>query len=91
MCMTLFKARHKHSVTNSNVASLHMTNQIILYISMRHLKDWSRSTMNEDRLTGLALLYIHQDKDTDKANIVVLIVQFHTRAKVCCGCKVVAN
>ena len=25
--------------------------------------------MTEDRLTGLALLYIHQDKETDKANI----------------------
>ena len=36
---------------------------------MRRLKDWSRSTMNEDRLTGLALLYIHQDKDIDKVNI----------------------
>ena len=39
------------------------------FSSMRRLKDWSRSTMNDDRLTGLALLYIHQDKDIDKVNI----------------------
>ena len=39
------------------------------FSSMRRLKDWSRSIMNEDRLTGLALLYIHQDKDIDKVNI----------------------
>ena len=79
--MTLFKARHKHSVTYNNIASLRMTNQIIFTlksnvvnefnISMQSLKDWSRSTMNEDRLTGLALL----DKDIDKVNIVDLIAQ----------------
>ena len=39
------------------------------FSSMRRLKDWSRSTMIEDRLTGLALLYIHRDKEISKANI----------------------
>ena len=28
---------------------------------MRRLKHWSRSTMTEDRLSGLASLFIHRD------------------------------
>ena len=36
---------------------------------LRRLKDWSRSTMTEERLNGLALLYIHQDKQIDKGKV----------------------
>ena len=39
------------------------------FSSMRRLKDWSRSTMTEERLNGLALMYIHQDKSIDKDSV----------------------
>ena len=39
------------------------------FSSLRRLKDWSRSSMAEDRLNGLALLYIHQDKFINKMKI----------------------
>ena len=29
---------------------------------LRRRKDWSRPTMTEDRLVGLAMLYTHRDK-----------------------------
>ena len=31
------------------------------FSAMRRLKHWSRSTMTEDRLAGLASLFIHRD------------------------------
>ena len=33
------------------------------------LKDWNRSTMGENRLTGLALLMVHRDMDVSGENI----------------------
>ena len=36
---------------------------------MRLLKDWNRSTMGENRLTGLALLMVHRDMDVSRENI----------------------
>lgn len=40
------------------------------FSAMRRLKDWSRSTMKENRLCGLALLYIHRDMDVSRENII---------------------
>jgi hypothetical protein len=36
------------------------------FSSLRLLKTWLRATMTEERLTGLALMYIHKDKDNRK-------------------------
>ena len=36
---------------------------------MRLLKNWNRSTMAENRLTGLALLMVHCDMDVSRENI----------------------
>ncbi|XP_065653928.1 uncharacterized protein LOC136080769 isoform X2 [Hydra vulgaris] len=33
------------------------------FSSLRRLKDWLRSRMSQDRLNGLALLYVHRDKE----------------------------
>ena len=39
------------------------------FSAMRRLKNWSRSTMVENRLTGLALLFIHRDMTISQENI----------------------
>ena len=39
------------------------------FSSLRRLKDWSRPSMAENRLNGLALLYIHQDKFVHKMKV----------------------
>ena len=39
------------------------------FSGLRCLKDWSRSSMTDDRLNGLTLLYIHQDKCIDKTKV----------------------
>ena len=38
-------------------------------MKLRCLKDWSRSTLTEERMNGLVLMYIHQDKVIDKVNV----------------------
>ncbi len=37
--------------------------------AMRRLKDWSRSTMTESRLNGLALLYTHRGMEVNYENV----------------------
>ena len=37
--------------------------------SLRRLKDWSSSSMAEERLNGLVFLYIHQDKFVHKMKV----------------------
>jgi hypothetical protein len=39
------------------------------FSAMRRLKHWSRSTMNEDRLVGLALLFLHREQRVLISNI----------------------
>ena len=39
------------------------------FSTMQLLKDWNRSTMGENRLTGLALLMVHRDMDVSRENI----------------------
>ncbi|EDO33687.1 predicted protein, partial [Nematostella vectensis] len=47
--------------------------------SLRNLKTYLRSTMTEDRLNGLALMYTHKDMDLDLDRIIDLFAQLHPR------------
>ena len=47
--MTLFKARHKHSVAYSNVASLRMTNQIIFTLKSNVVNVFNMGLANSRR------------------------------------------
>ena len=40
------------------------------FSAMKLLKTYLRSTMNDDRLTGLALMYIHPEVEIDVANVI---------------------
>lgn len=40
------------------------------FSTLRRLKTWLRSTMGEERLTGLALLHIHQDIEVDIESVI---------------------
>ena len=44
--------------------------------AVKYLKNYLRSSMKEDRLNGLALLYIHKDK---KLDVETVIDQFSKR------------
>lgn len=47
------------------------------FSSLRLLKTWLRARMGEERLTGLALMYIHKDIDIDNTiNIQNIIDRF---------------
>ena len=39
------------------------------FSAMRRLKSWTRSTMTEERLCGLALLFIHRDVYISRENV----------------------
>ena len=39
------------------------------FSALRRLKDWSRSSMSENRLNGLALLYTHRDMELNYENV----------------------
>ncbi|KAK5868034.1 hypothetical protein PBY51_012481 [Eleginops maclovinus] len=39
------------------------------FSAMRRLKTWLRSTMSNDRLTGLAMMHVHQKVEVDRENI----------------------
>ena len=39
------------------------------FSALRRLKDWSRSTMGENRLNGLALMYTHRDWEISMENV----------------------
>ncbi len=39
------------------------------FSAMRRLKDWSRSTMAENRLNGLALMYVHRDLEVNPDSV----------------------
>lgn len=71
----LEKMRLVDALSFADKPNVHETLKLILTLSdgsvpcersfsiLRRLKDWSRSTMTEERLNSLVLLYIHQDKD----------------------------
>ena len=40
------------------------------FSTLRRLKTWMRSRMTEDRLTGLALLYVHRDITVNIENVI---------------------
>ena len=41
----------------------------ISFSALRRLKTWNRTTMTEDRLNGLALLYIHKNVNIDRERV----------------------
>ena len=43
------------------------------------IKDFMRSTMSEDRLTGLALMHIHSDMDINLDEIIDNFAREHPR------------
>ena len=47
--------------------------------ALRRLKTYTRSTMGEERLTGLALLHVHHDMPINVEQIVTRFAQFHPR------------
>ena len=40
------------------------------FSNVKYLKNYMRATMSEDRLTGLALLYIHRDLEIDIEDVI---------------------
>lgn len=44
--------------------------------SLRRLKTWSRASMGERRLKGLALLYIHRDSEVGYVDPSVVLKRF---------------
>jgi len=47
--------------------------------TLRYLKTYLRSTMAQDRLNGLALLYVHRDQHIDLDHVINLFAQRHPR------------
>ena len=47
--------------------------------TLKYIKSKSRSTMGEDRLNALLLLYIHKDIDINICKIVDMFAQKHPR------------
>ena len=39
------------------------------FSKMRRLKHWSRTTMGENRLNGLALMFVHKDMKISRENV----------------------
>ena len=48
-----------------------------LFSALRRLKQWNRTTMVEDRLSGLALLNIHRNVNVDRVKILDTIGALH--------------
>ena len=48
-----------------------------LFSALRRLKQWNRTTMVEDRLSGLALLHIHRNVNVDRVKILDKIGALH--------------
>lgn len=49
------------------------------FSSLRRLKTWLRSTMNQNRLTGLALLHIHRSRKVDSNDILNVFAKTKNR------------
>jgi hypothetical protein len=49
------------------------------FSTLRRLKTWCRTTMGEDRLTGLALLYVHSDVPIDIEKVIELFASSKSR------------
>ena len=49
------------------------------FSTLKYLKTYLRNTMSQDRLNGLALMYVHRDKDIDIDQLIDLFAQIHPR------------
>ena len=47
--------------------------------TLRYIKTYLRNSMTQDRLNGLALMYVHEDKHIDLDQVIELLVQMHPR------------
>ena len=47
--------------------------------TLRYLKTYLRNTMGQDRLNGLALMYVHRDKNINLDQVIDLFAQMHPR------------
>jgi len=47
------------------------------FSTLRRLKTWTRSTMGEERLFGLALMHVHRDIDISLDNVIDRFVKSH--------------
>ena len=47
--------------------------------TLRCIKTYLRNTMTQDRLNGLALMYVHRDKHINLDEVIELFVQMHPR------------
>jgi len=47
--------------------------------TLRYIKTYLRNSMTQDRLNGLALMYVHRDKHIDLDQVIELFVQMHPR------------
>lgn len=47
--------------------------------TLRYLKTYLRNTMTQDRLNGLALMYVHKDKHINLDQVIDLFAQMHPR------------
>ena len=45
------------------------------FLTLRRLKTWTRSTMQEERLSGLALMHVHRDIDVDIEKVITTLAQ----------------
>ena len=47
--------------------------------TLRYIRTYLRNNMTQDRLNGLALMYVHRDKHIDLDQVIELFVQMHPR------------
>ena len=49
------------------------------FSTLKYLKTSLRNTMGQERLNGLALMYVHRDKNMDIEQLIDLFAQMHPR------------
>ena len=49
------------------------------FSTLKYLKTYLRNTMGQERLNGLALMYVHRDKNMDIEQLIDLFAQMHPR------------
>jgi hypothetical protein len=66
-----------HSLLTMPMRSVRKNHVNALFSALRRLKQWNRTTMVEDRLSGLALLHIHRNVNVDRVKILDTIGALH--------------
>ena len=63
----------------SNHANGKCSTHNLSVIALKYLKTYLRNTMGQERLNGLALMYVHRDKNMDIEQLIDLFAQMHPR------------